>query len=641
MRRNSLGMRGRFVGCMIFFIIFILVLVPFMGVTCNAVSGDNVVAEKYAPALYFEKDEKCYPVDAMYHIDNSYLYKVDSDEVDMDPTTSELASLTDEKAGYYLDNYDKTIDSGVSAYSTGDYAKTVYYKVHIVDSSTTVIQYWFFYSFNNGDLNKHEGDWEMVQVVLTDNEPSWVAYSQHHSGQWANWNQVEKDGDHIKLFDARGSHAIYLRSYSGKLGIASDVVGDNGIVMKPGSYTLTDLDSQQWLSFAGNWGEVGESGADAASSSILGEAGPQGPMYREEGKMWNDPLGWGKNLPQANDMLFIVEWFLYNIVIIIIVITLIILAVTFVLIYRRHKKYGLGPRKVSMLYIDGLNLKSIGNILCIVGIIIAIIGLLNTWYEVSYDFSSSGDLPALETAGWQSLLKIDGISGIQIVVPGSNGPTPVGTLSIPFSLLLGIGIIFLIIATIGIIRSTKLGFKYIWRGMRLFTPIILILIVVVLLGSLVPKDMAGDQAEGVEVDKIFGSISGAPFGGENSVDFPYTQNDPVTGGEVEKTATLNMKWGLGLGGILLLLGGIIIIVSGVFEIVAKTQFFEPKTPIGKPKKEKKSKKGKEETPKATVPPPEETKQSPPVSTGANFCPECGNKIEMGAEFCPECGAKIK
>jgi len=633
MRTNLLNSRGRFVGCMVFFIISVLVLLPFMSVTCKAASGDNVVAEKYAPVLYFEKDEKCYPVSAQYAIDNSDLYNVSSEQ----PEVRDLSSVNWNNYTadvYYLDNQVGTINSDVSAYSTTGYAPTVYYKVHTADSST-VIQYWFFYSFNNGDLNKHEGDWEMIQVVLTNNEPSWVAYSQHHSGQWATWDQVEKDGDHIKDYVARGSHANYLRSYSGKLGIASDNVGDNGKVMRPGSYTLADLDDQAWLAFGGYWGEVGKGSVDAAaSSSILGEAGPQGPMYREEGKMWKDPVGWGKGLPQANDMLFIVEWFLYNIIMLIIVITLIILAVTFALIYRRHKKYGLGPRKVSMLYIDGFNLKSIGNILCIVGIVIAIFGLFNTWYDVSYKFSSTGDLPSLNTAGWQSLLKIDGMNGVQIIVPGSNGPEPVGTFSIPFSLLFGISILFLIIATIGVFRSKKLGFKYIGKGIRFFIPIILIIVVLVVLPMLVPEDVVGQDYEGAKPKEIFNSISSSPFGNEKSFNFKYKEDT------VERTATLDMKWGLGLGGILLLLGGIIMIVSGVFEIAARTQFFEPKTPIGKPPKEKKSKKDKEEIPKVPVPPPEEIGQ-PKDTTETTFCPECGNKLEKDAEFCPECGTKIK
>ena len=642
MKNDSSKRRGRFAGYMIFFIVFILVFVPFLGVTCNAASGDDTLAEKYAPVLYFEKEETCYPVDASYHIDNSYLYEIgETEPISNNPTASLLSTYSgDEHQYYYLDNQKGTVndDGIINDYKGAGYTQTVYYKVHL-KGGTTVVQYWMFYAFNKGDLNQHEGDWEMVQVVIPGSGSKWVAYSQHHSGQWATWDQVEKDGDHIKVYVARGAHANYLRSYSGKLGIASDIVGDSGKILKSGDYTLVDLDDQDWLDFAGLWGEAGEGGVEeAVSSSVLGRAGPPGPKYREEGKMWDDPVGWGKGIPQANDQMFLAEWFLYNFVTIFIVLTLVSLAIMGFFIYRRHKKYGLGPRVVSILYIDGFNLKSIGNILCVVGIIIAIFGLVNTWYDVSYQFSGTG-VESLETEGWQNLMKIDGLEGIQLTVPGESGPTPVGTLLLPFSLLLAIGLVFLIIASIGIVQSKKLGTKYIWRGIRLFLPIILILIVIMALGSLIPSDTAGEDLQGAEVNDIFSSISSSPIGNQKSFDFTYTEAD------VTETATLDMKWGLGLGGWLLLFAAIILILSGVLEISAKAQFFQPKTPVGKPPKEKRKKSKKKSKAKTgdaqqPIPPPPAEPAPSQGDSKAGFCPECGAKLEENTEFCPECGTKL-
>jgi len=640
MNNYSSKQRDRFTEYIIFFIVFILFFVPFLGVTCNAASGDDTLAEKYAPILYFEKEEACYPVDASYHIDNSYLYEIgETETISTNPTASLLSTYSGYYYKYYyLDNQKGTVNNDyiINDYKNAGYTQTVYYKVHS-NSGTTIIQYWMFYAFNKGDLNQHEGDWEMVQVVIPGSGTKWVAYSQHHSGQWATWDQVEKDGDHIKVYVARGSHANYLRSYSGKLGIASDIVGDNGKILKSDDYTLADLDDQDWIDFAGLWGEAGEGGVEeAVSSSVLGCAGPPGPKYREEGKIWDDPVGWGKSLPQANDQMFLAEWFLYNFVTIFIVLTLISLAIMGLFIYRRHKKYGLGPRIVSIFYIDGFNLKSIGNILCIVGIIIAIFGLVNPWYDVSYQFSGTG-VKSLETKDWQNLMKIDGLEGIQLTVPGESGPTPVGTLLLPFSLLLGIGLVFLIIASIGIVKSKKLGTKYIWRGIRLFLPILLILVFIMALGSLIPSDIAGEDLQGAEVNDIFSSISSSPIGNQKSFDFIYTEAD------VTKTATLDMKWGLGLGGWLLLSAAIILILSGVIEILAKAQFFQPKTPVAKPPKEK-QKKSKKKTktqpePQQPVAPPLEP-TSPQKDSKVSFCPECGTKLEENAEFCPECGTKL-
>ena len=56
-----------------------------------------------------------------------------------------------------------------------------------------------FYAFNRGHLNKHEGDWEIVEIVIPKNDEKWVGYSQHYSGQRTTWNQVEKEGNNIKI----------------------------------------------------------------------------------------------------------------------------------------------------------------------------------------------------------------------------------------------------------------------------------------------------------------------------------------------------------------------------------------------------------------------------------------------------------
>ena len=122
-------------------------------------------------------------------------------------------------------------------------------------------------------------------------------------------------------------------------------------------------------------------------------------------------------------------------------------------IYRRHKKYGLGPRIISIFYINGINLHTIGNILCIVAIVIAFIGLFSPWYHISYNVT--GEIAgSLQTEGVVELIKLDGTNGLQVIRPGTTGPTPMTTLEIPFSLFIAIGFIFLIIATIGIIIIT-------------------------------------------------------------------------------------------------------------------------------------------------------------------------------------------
>ena len=385
-------------------------------------------------------------------------------------------------------------------------------------------------------------------------------YSQHHGGQKATWSQVERVGNHVKVYVAQGSHANYLRSYSGMLGAASDIVGANGKVLSRNDYSLELLDPQEqnWLNFAGRWGAYG-----GVEDEIRGRVGPQGPMYRENNVMWNDPVGWGSSLPQADNNIFLLEWLLYNFVILFILSTVISFLFSAFFIYRRHKRYGLGPRILSILYIDGFNLKSIGNILCFLAIIIAIAGLFSPWYGASVDV----DAPGYGTTGSVDMIIIDGVEGVRINLLDESGSlSQIGSVVIPFSMIIGIGLMFLIIGTIGISASRKLGKKYIYRGVKLAFVIIMILIVIMSLGAF--GSMTGlDENADTTVSEIFSSLSSQPLGGDKTIPLHIDGVD---------SASLSLQWGLGLGGQLLLAAGLIIVIAGVLLFVANITFFEQK-----------------------------------------------------------------
>lgn len=582
-------------------------------------SAQNV--NDYSPIFYFESEETFYPIDAEFQITYSHLYEVDNNvPISTNLSVIDLSTYSSNDYEYfYLDNqqgssvnFEKIISDSKNWESAN--GNTVYYRTYNdLSGGDFVIQYWMFYAFNSGELNKHEGDWEMVQIVFTSGEPSWVAYSQHHSGQQVSWDKVEKEGNHIKVYVARGSHANYLRPFSGKLGISNDYVGTNGKVLKLGDYSLVDLETKTWLDYRGRWGECGEDSTKFARAETLGSNGPEGPKYREEAAMWNTPVYWGHNLPEPNDLMFILEWFIYNFVLIIVLITLLVLFFTVFLIYKRHKKYGLGPRIVSMFYIDGLNLKSIGNILCIIGIIIAAISLFYTWYFVSMDVSELNEYSGLQSTGMQNIIKIHGVEGIQMSIPSENGFKPIATLSIPFAIFIGIGLLFLVIATIGISHSKKLGWKYIWRGVRLLVPIVLILIAIMALGSFISLGDTNNTASNV-VGDILKSISSSPFGNQKT--FYVTENNV--------TVSIPMSWGLGLGAQLLLLSAIIFIVSGIIEMSSSTQFFTPKI------------QGKKDEMQMPVQP----MANQPISKN-KFCSECDAALKENASFCSECGKKQK
>ena len=434
-----------------------------------------------------------------------------------------------------------------------------------------------FYAFNKGTMNQHEGDWEMVQVVFTGETPTYVMYSQHYGGQSASWSQVERDGFHIKVYISRGSHANYLRSYSGVLGAANDIVGDNGKILTLGDYDLIKLESQPWLDFGGRWGMYGATQEEAIETSLLGQAGPNGPKYREDGVMWNNPIGWGNGLSPANNNIFLLEIIIYNFVIIFIILTVITLCILLFRVFKRYNRTGLGSRIISILYIDGFNAKSIGNILCIFGIIIAIFSLINPWYVISTDIRISG----YETHGIADMMTVDGINGIQIQIPGLTGSIPIGSLMIPFSLLIAIGLVFLIIASMGVTQTKKLGRKYILRGVKLLIPIVIIIIAIMFLDMIPYESMADTEGSIVDIGEVLETISGSPSGGQTVVAVPDVL------GQIE------LNWGFGLGGLLLLIAGFILIISGFFEIYANTELFTAKT-IDKSKKQKQESMKKQE-----------------------------------------------
>jgi hypothetical protein len=503
---------------------------------CSA-ADENIMAE-YAPIFYFEGEETCYPVTTQYHLDNSE------------------NKINDDLGITYYDNLIGTVnDNNIlkdyqSKQSTLGY--TVYYRID-ESSGKTVVQYWMFYAFNNGDLNQHEGDWELVQIVINNNEAESVMYSQHHSGQQASWSQVEKTNNNFHVYVARGSHANYLRSYSGVLGVASDHVGSNGKILRPTNYQLVSLNDQEWLGFVGRWGEVNN-----VEDLALGRAGPNGPMFREDGYMWDSPINWGTNLPMADDNIFFAEMILYNFVLIFALITILSVGLLLYRLYRNKDTVGVGPRIFSFLYIDGVNLKSIGNILFIVGFTVAILALFYPWYAMS----AAADSQVFTTDGLTNFLLIDGLNGIQISLPGSSGPVPLGSLILPFSVFIAIGLIFTLIRTIGIQESNKLGGKYLFKGIRLIIPVILIIICIVAISMIVSNSVPAEAESSMM--PVLESLSSAPLGGSSSIQIS----------EGGLTNQIDMNWGLGLGAYLLIFSGIIMIIAGICEKISNTDLFK-------------------------------------------------------------------
>jgi hypothetical protein len=185
----------------------------------------------------------------------------------------------------------------------------------------TVLQYWLFYYDNvysyvyapPGALwQAHEGDWEVVNVVLgADGAPLEVGYSRHCLGARRAWAATPRRADtHPVVYVSAGSHANYfapgvtpfdvrcvpsqVRTLLQQLGLPlpADVTGD-GATAGPrrlaGEETELKVldDSTWWLAFDGYWGEAQYFHSPFTGTVPFGTA-PVGPAYHA---VWRDPLG--------------------------------------------------------------------------------------------------------------------------------------------------------------------------------------------------------------------------------------------------------------------------------------------------------------------------------------------------------------
>ncbi|MDA1329614.1 MAG: hypothetical protein DWG76_07620 [Chloroflexi bacterium] len=225
-----------------------------------------------------------------------------------------------------------------------------YYGRVVEEEGWLVLQYWFFYPFNNWrsgffGLNDHEGDWEMVTLYLYPNEagdwqPEWVAYATHDfegDDQRRRWDdpEVERAGEHAVVYAGAGSHASYYRpgeylaelvlpilsplvSLAKRVGMLwrrllgeelappekglehlfdvpfVDYARGDGLSIGPGEEKAWEepqviSEAEGWVGeFRGLWGLW-------ARDPVMGENAPGGPMYDRFGavrKAWHDPVGW-------------------------------------------------------------------------------------------------------------------------------------------------------------------------------------------------------------------------------------------------------------------------------------------------------------------------------------------------------------
>lgn len=216
-------------------------------ITVDGTSPEEDILEKYAPILYMHPDERYHPTDVMNMLKNSRLYerrdwKKDK-PVDRTPTLHELVNNFDEDKYYLRLKYnEKKLKK-----RNWEKDQTVYgrqFTTYEGGTERTVLQYWFFYVYNDWD-DDHEGDWEMIQIVFgSNNEPLLITYSIHKGGMTLPWDdpKVSKNGDHPKVYVNLGGHGswnepgnhTWYQSFTGiECDQCIDEASDQGDVIAP------------------------------------------------------------------------------------------------------------------------------------------------------------------------------------------------------------------------------------------------------------------------------------------------------------------------------------------------------------------------------------------------------------------------
>jgi hypothetical protein len=148
------------------------------------------------------------------------------------------------------------------------------------------LQYWFFYPYNEFPGDRHEGDWEMVTIVLNlePKEVEIAKYAQHMTGTKYYIEQLEFSDNHPKVFLGKGSHASYANNQGGDhvffLGLFHDYTSDQGITLTPSNYEIINVTGvPSWIQWLGHWGDSTPFTVDSPGSGA-------------HGVKWTNPLQW-------------------------------------------------------------------------------------------------------------------------------------------------------------------------------------------------------------------------------------------------------------------------------------------------------------------------------------------------------------
>ncbi len=281
-----------------------------------APKAERDLLAKYQPYFRFTEFEECgpssyRPMDVTTLLDNrQVVLRGPWDRVNVVKIAPAAEDLSDGLPGYHLDlpgdalRPDKCVYYDLQTSLLKKKPATVYghvaYDPAVPDR--VAVQYYFFYVFNDWK-DRHEGDWEMIQLefpVSTAEEalatdPDVVAFSQHNGAHVLPWGDSQMaivDGTHPVVFPGAGSHASYSRAgmfiaRGGTQGLGCDdargteTIEQTGLTVLPSDEKLA-IKEQPWLGFEGRWGELRQSFYN----------GPTGPNAKLQ---WSQPFEWSSH----------------------------------------------------------------------------------------------------------------------------------------------------------------------------------------------------------------------------------------------------------------------------------------------------------------------------------------------------------
>jgi hypothetical protein len=295
-------------------VVLMVGLVPGQLSPAHAADGDEAdrtLAERYAPVVVVRQHAA--PCgDGEPYLPSSVDRVLGRSDVVLRTPTRDIrapraADLFAAPAGSNLDLPGQVLDprceyeSWAGRIGAGD-QPTVYARVVTEPGHEGVValQYWFWWVYNDWN-DRHEGDWEMVQLVFDADDaagalrmgPRHTAYAQHEGAELADWADPGKlavvDG-HPVVYPGQGSHAAYYTQAvwfgrSAATGFGCDDTSAPGTAVRPAVALLPTAtptsagDPYAWLAYAGRWGQ----------RAPTFNNGPTGPATKQQ---WSAPLTW-------------------------------------------------------------------------------------------------------------------------------------------------------------------------------------------------------------------------------------------------------------------------------------------------------------------------------------------------------------